>query len=192
MGTAAILFGIVAVAVIILILAGIGYYNSFVSKRNMVEQSFSTIDVMLKNRYDLIPNLVATVRQYMDHEAATLTRIAELRARAGDSRADVDARVNAINELNRLVGNLMVQVESYPELKANANFLELQSTLHNTEEQLSAARRAFNATVTNFNTSIEMFPGNVIAKLFAFKRRALLETPPEERRTPDVHELFRR
>ena len=176
---------------ILVVAAGIGYYNSFISKRNMVEQSFSTIDVMLKNRFDLIPNLVATVQQYMRHEQDTLTRIADLRGRATDSRADTDAKVTATNEMNRLVGGIMLQVENYPDLKADARFAELQSSLEGMEAQIAAARRAFNASVTHFNTSIEMFPGNIVATLFNFKRRAVLETPEAERSAPSVKELFR-
>lgn len=179
------------VVVVVLVAAGIGYYNGFVSQRNMVEQSFSTIDVMLKNRYDLIPNIVAAVQQYMKHENETLTRITELRGQAVNTNADADARVTATNEMNRLLGNIMLQVENYPELKASQNFRELHATLEGTEAQLAAARRAYNAAATRFNTSIEMFPGNVIAGMFGFKRRALLETPEAERRAPDVKALFR-
>ena len=183
---------VVVVVIVVPALFLIGYYNGFVSKRNMSEQAFSTIDVMLKKRYDLIPNLVATVQQYMTHESETLTRIAQYRSRIADPKAGADSRVSANNELNRLLGNIMVQVENYPELKADKHFSELAATLNNLEEQLSAARRTYNAVVTSFNTSVEMFPGNIFAKLFNFKRLALLETPPEERQTPDVKALFNR
>lgn len=181
-----------AVLALFLVLVGIGYYNAFVARRNAVEQAFSTIDVMLQKRFDLVPNLVATVQQYMRHEGDTLTRIAELRGRAADERADSDSRVQAANAMNRLIGGIMLQVENYPELKANANFTELQQSLEGMEEQIAAARRAFNAAVTLFNNSVEMFPGNIVAGLFGFRRRTLLETPEAERKNPDVKSLFSR
>lgn len=180
----------VLIIAVLVILIAVFYYNSFISKRNMAEQAFSTIDVMLKKRCDLIPNLVAAVQQYMKHEAGTLTRIAELRGRAGDSRAEANSRVAANNEMNKLLGGLMVQVENYPELKANENFSQLQASLGNMEEQLSAARRAYNAAVVGFNTSIEMFPGNLVAGAFGFKRQAVLVADPEDRKTPNVKAMF--
>ncbi len=178
--------------VVVLGLLLVVYYNSFVNRNNQVAQAFSTIDVMLKKRCDLVPNLVASVRQYMAHENATLTRIADLRSRAADSKASPGDRVGADNEMNRLLGGLMIQVENYPELKADSNFLQLDSSLHSLEEQLSAARRTYNAAVTSFNNSVEMFPGNLVARLFGFVRQNLLEIPPEDRKTPDVKALFNR
>lgn len=186
MSTGMVVLSIAILAILIVVF----YYNSFISKRNMAEQAFSTIDVMLKKRCDLIPNLVATVQQYMKHESGTLTRIAELRGRAADSDADANSRVAANNEMNKLLGGIMVQVENYPDLKANQNFTQLQNSLNNMEEQLSAARRAFNAAVVGFNTSIEMFPGNLVAGLFGFKRKDVLVTDPEDRKVPDVKALF--
>ncbi len=179
---------LLAAAALLLVL----YYNSFVSRNNQVAQAFSTIDVMLKKRCDLVPNLVAAVERYMRHESATLTRIAQLRAKAGDDKASPDARVGADNELSRLMGGLMLQVENYPELKADAGFLQLANTLHGLEEQLSAARRTYNAAATSFNISVEMFPGNLAARLFGFVRKNLLEIPPEDRKVPDVKALFSR
>ena len=188
--------GIVVVVVLavgaLLALVVIGYYNSFVTKRNMSEQAFSTIDVMLKKRCDLVPNLVATAKQYMTHENETLTQIAAFRSRITDPKASPDSRVAANNQMNRLIGDIMVQVEKYPDLKANQNFTELGRTLNDLEEQLSAARRTFNAAVTSFNNSVEMFPGSLVANSFGFKRLALLEIPAEDRKNPDVHALFNR
>lgn len=183
---------------IILIVAGalclalIAYYNAFVSRRNMARQAFSTIDVMLKKRGDLIPNLVAIVRQYMVHESSTLARIAELRSRIADGAADPGERVAADNEFSRLFGGIELRAENYPELKSNHLFLNLQRTLSTLEEQLSAARRTYNAAVTLYNNSVEMFPGFLLAGLFGFKRQELLETPPEERRSPDIRALLDR
>lgn len=184
-----IVYVLVALAASLALLA-IAYYNGFVAKRNGVHQAFSTIDVMLKKRADLLPNLVATVQQYMKHEAGTLERITQLRSRVTDARADEDARVQANNELTRLLGGLMLQVENYPDLKANRNFTQLADSLHVMEEQLSAARRTYNATVTVYNNAIQMFPGNLVAARFGFAPRALLEIAPEDRKTPDVKALF--
>lgn len=188
---AAIALIVILALVLACAIVGVSYYNSFVSKRNMVEQSYSTIDVFLKKRHDLVPNLVATVQQYMKHEGETLTRIAQLRSRILDPKADTEAKVSADNEMGHLIGNIMLQVENYPDLKSNLNFTELQTSLESMEEQLTASRRAYNASVTNFNTSIEMFPGNIVAGMFGFKRRSVLETPEAERRAPDVKALFR-
>ena len=182
---------VVIVIAVIVVLALVAFFNSFIAKRNMADQAFSTIDVMLKKRCDLVPNLVASVQQYMKHESATLTRIAELRARAGDSKTEANQRLAADGEMNRLIGNLMVQVEQYPELKADTHIHELNGSLSGMEEQISASRRTFNAAVTSFNNSVDMFPGNLFAGLFGFKRRALLETSPEDRRVPDVKALFK-
>ncbi len=180
---------ILAIAAV-LVLVVIGMYNGFVAKRNQADQAFSTIDVMLQKRADLIPNLVATVRQYMKHEEATLTRIAQLRSRMADTHADVGARVQADGELQRLLGGLMIQVEQYPELKSNQNFLRLQESLDGMEEQLSASRRAYNAAVTVYNNAVQMLPGNLLSGYFGFRARALLETPAEDRKRPDVKALF--
>lgn len=180
---------ILIVAAVILLLL-LYYYNTFIGKRNLVDQAFSTIDVMLKKRCDLVPNLVATVKEYMRHEAGVLEKITALRARAIDPGLGRDERLQANNELGRGIGALMVQVENYPQLKADTNFLQLQRSLNETEEQLAASRRTFNAAVTDYNTAIQMAPGNLVAGLFAFRPRTLLEADERERRNPDVAALF--
>lgn len=180
-------------AVGVVVLAAIAfalYYNSFVGKRNSADLAFSTIDVLLKKRYDLIPNLVASVKQYMTHESETFTKVAELRTRAM-AAPSADEAVALNNQLGAALRGLMVQVERYPELKANENFLQLQRSLNEMEEQLSAARRSYNASVTEWNNAVQMFPGNLFAGLFGFARRALLETPEAERANPDVGGLFK-
>lgn len=182
----------VIITLVVLGLIVVAYYNGFISRRNRAEQAFSTIDVMLKKRCDLVPNLVAAVQGYVRHEAGTLTRIAELRSRAGDAKASPESRVAADNEMRQLLGGLMVQVENYPDLQANVNFLDLQASLHALEEQLSAARRIYNSAVTSFNTATELFPGNLVAGIFGFRRQPLLEIPPEDRKVPDVGALLRR
>ena len=165
-------------------------YNSLVGKRNQVDNAFASMDVQLKKRYDLIPNLVATVQQYTKHESETLTKITELRAKASSPSTGPEESVHLNNELNRAIGRLMVQVEAYPELRASENFGMLQRSLNEVEEQLSASRRAFNASVTDYNDSVQMFPTNVVAGMFGFRSREVFEIPEKERQNPDVKQLF--
>lgn len=156
-------------------------YNSFIYKRNVVKNVFSTIDVLLKKRFDLIPNLVETVKGYAKHEELVFTRIAELRNLANkenmsdEEKIELDGRVNS--EMNRL----MAVVENYPNLKADKNFMNLQITMTEIEDQISAARRAYNAAVTEFNNACEMFPTNIFAGIFGFKQKILFQIPQEEK-----------
>lgn len=184
---------IVSLAVAVLIvLIGLILYNSLVGKKNQVENAFSSIDVYLKKRYDLIPNLVAAVQQYMKHEADTLTKVTEMRARATSGSVGTDEKIALNNQLSAGLGRIMVAVEAYPELKANENFNQLQRTLNEIEEQLSAARRAFNASITDLNNAVEMFPTNILAGMMGYTRRTLLVTPETERTNVNVSELFNR
>lgn len=155
-------------------------YNSLIGKRNQVDSVFSTVDVMLKKRYDLIPNLVDAVKGYMQHEQATLERIVQLRAQALNSRSD-DEKVAIDNQIAGPLRQIMVAVEQYPDLKANQNFLHLQATLNEVEEQISAARRAFNAAVLALNNAVDMFPTSLMAGMFGVKRRTFFEIAAEER-----------
>lgn len=165
-------------------------YNSVIGARNACDQAFSTIDVMLKKRTDLIPNLVASVKQYMQHESQLLERITTLRAKAIDPTASPGDRLAAEGALTGALGQLRVAVENYPDLKANQNFLQLQGSLNETEEQISAARRAFNAAVTALNNRVEMLPTSLIAGLMGVGRRTLFELPEAERRNVDVAAMF--
>ena len=181
---------IVSAIVVIIALFCVFFYNSLVVKKNRVEQAFSTIDVLLKKRNDLLPNLVATVQRYMEHEAETLKRIIELRSQSGNAKAPTDSRIAADTEIQRLLGGLSVQFENYPELKADLHFMQLFSSLEEMEGQLASARRSYNATVTDFNNAQEMFPGNLFARSLGFIPGALLKTPEEERAAPSVKKLF--
>lgn len=165
-------------------------YNTLVSKRNQADNAFASMDVQLKKRYDLIPNLVATVQQYTRHESETLTQITELRTKATSPWTSPEEAVHLNNELNRAMGRLMVQVEAYPDLKASANFEQLQRSLNEVEEQLSASRRAFNAAVTDYNDSVQMVPTNMIAGMFGFRPREVFEIADKERQNVDVKQLF--
>ncbi len=179
------LFTLIGIVVFLLIVF-VALYNGLVGKKNMVENAFSSIDVMLKKRFDLIPNLVATVKQYMTHENETLTKVTEMRAKAMSGGLTNDQMV----ELDNMVGNIMVSVESYPDLKANTNFLQLQGSLNEIEEQLSASRRAYNAAVLDYNNAIEMFPSNIVAGI-NYKQRKMFEIAETERANPNVKELFK-
>lgn len=165
-------------------------YNSLVGKKNAVENAFGSIDVYLKKRYDLVPNLVAAVREYMKHEAGTLERITALRARAADPNLSTDEKVSLNNELGAALGGIRVAVEAYPQLKANENFMQLQRSLNEIEEQLAATRRSFNAAVTDFNNAVEMLPTNLMARVMGYRRQALFETPEVERANVNVGQLF--
>jgi len=181
---------VILIVVAVLALFYIVVYNGLVGKKNQVENAFASIDTMLKKRYDLIPNLVATVKQYASHEKETLTEITELRAKAMSGGLSSDEQVQVDNQISKAMGGIMVAVESYPELKANENFIQLQRTLNETEEQISAARRAFNAAVTDFNNAIEMFPSSILAGMMSYTRRQLFEIPKTERENVDVGKLF--
>jgi len=184
--------GFLTLLLLILVIGGtiIALYNSLVGKKNQVDNAFATIDVMLKKRCDLIPNLVAVAQQYMKSEQKTLTKIAGLRSRAlsaqGNTRIDIE------NQLSRDLGNIMVAVEAYPDLKANQNFLQLQQSLNEIEEQISAARRFYNTSVTDYNNAIEMIPTNILASNMGYRRRDLFEAAEQERQNVDVQSLFNR
>ena len=164
-------------------------YNGLIHKRNMVDNAFASIDAMLKKRYDLIPNLVNTVKTYMTHEKETLTKITELRTKALANR-DPDTQAKVDQEMTGLMRSIMVAVENYPQLKANENFMQLQASLNNIEEQIAAARRAYNAAVTTYNTAIQIFPNSIIAGMKHFTPRELFVIPAEERQNVDVGKLF--
>ena len=165
-------------------------YNSLINKKNQVENAFGGMDAQLKKRYDLIPNLVSSVQTYMKHEADTLTQITDLRTKALSGDISDDQKVDLDNMITSKLGGIMVAVENYPDLKASENFNQLQRSLNEVEEQISASRRAYNATVTSYNNSVEMFPTNIIAGMMNMKHKNVFEIPDSERENVDVGELF--
>lgn len=181
---------LIVVAVLAIVVAGM--YNSLVRKKNQVSNIFATVDAMLKKRYDLIPNLVAVAQKYMEHEQHVLTEVTRLRARALSGDASDDEKIEIDRKISKAIKGILVAVENYPALRANENFLHLQATLNEVEEQISAARRAYNAAVTDYNNAVEMFPTNVMAQLINYKRKTLFEITPAEREAVDVHKLFQR
>ena len=182
------IYAIVIVAVLIIFV--IVLYNNLVRKKNDVENDFGSMDAMLKKRYDLIPNLVETVKEYMKHEKTLLTEITELRAKAVTGEISNDERVELENKIVKSMAGIMVAVENYPDLKANQNFLQLQGAWNEVEEQISASRRAFNATVTTYNNGVETFPSNFMAGIMNYKRKAVFEIPEVERQNLNAKELF--
>ena len=180
---------IIILAVVVLILVVL--YNSLVAKKNQVKNAFASTDALLKKRYDLIPNLVATVKTYMRHEQKTLTDITEMRSKAVSGQLSDDEKVALDNKLTKAIGGIMIAVENYPDLKANQNFLHLQASLNEVEEQISAARRAYNAAVTDFNNAVEMFPTKILASMMNYKQKKLFEISEQERKNLDVGKLFK-
>ena len=181
---------IILIIIGVSILSFILMYNGLINKKNQVDNVFASIDALLKKRYDLIPNLVSTVKTYMQYEGDLLTKVTELRAKATAGKLSSDEAVELDNELNKIMSGIMVAVENYPDLKASQNFIQLQKTMNEIEEQLSAARRAYNAAVTDFNNAIEMFPTNMMASMMNYKRKPLFEVSEKERRNIDVGKLF--
>ena len=181
---------ILGIIVVVLLLIGIGMYNSLIGKKNQVTNAFSSIDVMLKKRFDLIPNLVEVVKQYTQYEGDTLTKITELRGKAMGSNVSEADKLALDQQMGTAVKGLMLSVENYPDLKANTNFLNLQSTWTESEEQIAAARRNYNATVTTYNNAVMMFPGSIFAGMLGYQTMAVLESTIEERKNISAKELF--
>lgn len=176
---------IVAVIVVLLIIYLISTYNRFVRLRNSVREAFSTMDVYLKKRWDLIPNLVETVKGYAKHEKETLEDVIKLRNGAYDSMSP-EEKIATNQELSRGIVKIMGLAESYPELKANTNFTDLSNQLTKVEEDIANARKYYNAVVRKYNDKIEMFPSNLVAKLFGFKLEKMFEIVEEERENVKV------
>lgn len=172
-------------------LAAIIMYNTLIGRKNQVENIYGSLDALLKKRFDLIPNLVASVEEYMKHEEGVLTRITELRSQALNPSTHAEEKLALSNELSQLLSGIMVAVENYPLLKASDNFLYLQSTLTEIEEQISAARRAYNQVITDYNNSVQMFPTSLMAALMGYTPKQLLSTPIKERENINVASLFK-
>ena len=181
----AIIIGVVVILVVVFI------YNSLIAKKNQVTNVFGTIDALLKKRYDLLPKLISTVKAYMEHEKSLLTEITEMRAKAVSGRLSDDEQVDLDNKLSKMLGGIMVAVENYPDLKANQNFLQLQRAMNEIEEQISAARRAYNAAVTAYNNAVEMFPTNMAASMMRYKLKKVFEISEEQREDVDAEKLFK-
>ena len=171
---------VVAVIAVILIFGVIGIYNNLVALRNNRENAFANIDVQLKQRYDLIPNLVNTVKGYAEHEKGLLERVTAART-AAMGATSMNDKIEAENALSSALAGLKVSVEAYPDLKANQNFMQLQSELADIENKLAAVRRFFNSATKELNTGVQSFPAVLFAGMFGFHQEPMFEVPQEER-----------
>jgi LemA protein len=171
---------IVIAVVVLLVLMVVGIYNSLVKLRNNRENAFANIDVQLKQRHDLIPQLVATVKGYAQHEKELLTRVTEARAAAMQATG-INDKIQAENQLSSALAGLKVSLEAYPDLKANQNFLQLQEEISDIENKLAATRRYFNTATRELNNKVQTFPSNILAGMFGFQKEPMFEVPKEER-----------
>ncbi len=177
---------IILVVVVLLIVVVVSGYNSLVSLRNKVKDQWSQIDVQLKKRADLIPNIVETVKGYAKHEKETLEGVIKAR-NALNTASSVEEEMAANNQITGALNKLFALSEAYPELKANENFMSLQKDLKDVEEKISYARQFYNDTVMTYNNKVQMFPSNIIASLFGFKESKFFELDNEkDRETPKV------
>lgn len=178
--------GIFAVIIVGILLWVMGIYNGLVRLRNAVKNAWSQIDVQLKRRHDLIPNLIETVKGYMEHERGTLEAVTKARNLAAQANG-VEDQGKAEGQLSQALSNFYVVVEQYPDLKANTNFLALQEELTSTENKIGFSRQAYNDSVMHYNNQIQMFPNNIVAGTFNFGEEKFFEIDlPEERLTPKV------
>ncbi len=177
---------IVLAVIVVLALIVIGMYNRLVRSKKQVDNAWSQIDVQLKRRCDLIPNLIETVKGYAAHEASVFEKVTLARSNAL-AATDTSGKIAAETALTGALHGLMVQMEAYPQLKANENFLQLQEELTSTENKISFARQHYNDSATNYNTAIAVFPSNIIAGMFHFTDAELWQiTDPAEREVPKV------
>ena len=176
---------VVIVLLVVIVLYFITTKNSLVRAKNRVKEEYSHIDVVLKRRFDLIPNLVETVKGYAKHEKETLENIIEARNKYLAAGNPSDA-IEANNGLTSGLTKLFALAESYPELKSNTNFQELQKELSKTEDQVANARTAYNSAVTHFNNLVEMFPSSIVASMSGYEKEKFFEAPEEEKKNPEI------
>lgn len=176
--------------IIVLALVGATGYNSLIRRRNVVDQAYSTIEVQLVQRYDLIPKLVETVKQYMGHERSLLEDIVRLRGEAMRASNPGD-KIRKDNELSSALGQLNVTMENYPQLKASDNFVQLQRALNEVEEQLAAARRSYNGAVVEYNNAVQTFPSSLVAGSMNFGTRQMFVADEKKRGDVDMRGLFK-
>jgi len=178
-----IILGIVT----LILLFSIVINNQIIAKKNRIDQAYSSIDVYLKKRFDLVPNLIAIVNKYVKHEKEILLGVTELRTKISEATQQ-NEKIEASNKLTSLMAN--INVENYPEIKANQQFLELQFTILKIEEQLSASRRAYNAGVVDYNDKIQMFPAIIVAKFRNDKIAETLKTSVQEQKNININQLL--
>ncbi len=180
---------VAAFVVLVLIIWIITFFNKVKIKQNNVENAFAQIDVQLKQRHDLIPQLVATVKGYASHEKETFDRVTSARAGAMNAHS-IDEKIVAENRLTSALSGMKIALEAYPELKANTNFLQLQGEISDIENKLAAVRRYFNSATKEMNNSVQTFPSNIIANMFGFRKEMMFDVGEEQRavldKAPDI------
>ena len=176
-----IVVGVIGVLVILVFIC----YNSFVKLNNKVKEAFATMDVYLKKRWDLIPNLVETVKGYAKHEKETLEEVIKLRSGDYDIMSS-EEKISANTKITQGISRIMALAESYPNLKANENFANLAKELTKTEDEIAQSRKYYNAVVRLFNNKVEMFPSNIMAKIFGFSLKSMFEASASERENVKV------
>lgn len=177
---------IIIIAIVLLILIFIfATYNSLVKLKNLVKEAFSTMDVYLKKRWDLVPNLVETVKGYMTHEKDTLESIVNIRNKSYNSMSD-DEKIKADKEIRNGISKIFVLAENYPDLKASQNFLELSNNISTVESEIANSRKYYNAVVRDYNNKIEMFPSNIVASIFGYKQKEMFEIDEAQRENVKV------
>ena len=174
-----ILDAIIGIVVLVVLAIVVGTYNSLISRRNRVQDAWAQIDVQLKRRYDLIPNLINTVKGYMKYEKAVLTQVTQLRSSIITGSAQDKAQAN--NQLSQAFKSIFAVAENYPDLKASQNFQELQQQLEETEDKIAFVRTSYNDYVLDFNNAVQQFPGNVFANAFGFKKADFFQAPEGEK-----------
>ena len=177
-----IIVGIIVILFIYILIT----YNSFINSRNLVKEAFSTMDIYLKKRWDIIPNLIEVVKGYSKYEKETLTKITSLRSSSYDELT-MDNKININEELSKCLSNIFAVSENYPELKANELYTNLSNNLISIEDEIANSRKYYNGTVRNFNNKIQMFPNNILAKLFRFKEFKMFEANAEEKNNVGVN-----
>lgn len=176
---------VVVAVIIIIVIYAIVLFNSFSSLDNKVKEAFSTMDIYLKKRWDLVPNLVEVVKAYAKHEKETLEEITKLRGNIYDDMSN-DEKIKTNIKLNRDIDKIMLLVEAYPEIQASDNFKDLSDKLVKIEDDIANSRKYYNGTVRIFNNKVEMFPNNIFAKIFGYKSKPMFEAKISEREKVDV------
>jgi len=178
------------IILIVIIIAIVLMYNSLVAKKNQVTNIFASVDTQLKKRYDLIPNLVASVSKYMEYEKSLFEDVTKLRSQANKPNISDEQKMELDAKVSSALGSIMVAVENYPELKANENVMHLQHSLNEVEAQIAAARRAYNQAVTDYNNALEQIPTNFMASAMNYQRKTVFEIDDTQRQNINVKELF--
>lgn len=176
---------IIIVIIILIIIYAFALYNSFVKLNNKAKEAFSTMDVYLKKRWDLIPNIVETVKGYAKHEKDTLKEVVELRNSTYDKMSD-DEKIKTNEQLSSSINKIMALAEAYPDLKANENFRYLNNQLTKVEDDIANSRKYYNGVVRIYNNKVEMFPSNILARLFSYKSKSMFKASENERENVKV------